>query len=422
MNKLFILNINTNPIGIVLMMLFLTVSYTMLNFGTYIKETYAQLSNELAQKSEILPYQIDYEDKFRNDRIDKLKNMYNCLLSEKDFSYYEIYSQFLYVLNYGGPDKFRDGYDMGGGYEDVEISTKLGKGLYSPLQCVQLSLNCFPVFNLKIDTGESFLESEYSYSYGDKVPVILGSEYKDFYNIGDTLKGVYLFQELEFYIKGFLQKDSYIKKGDSLIYLDRYIVMPMFNCIDSNKDNEYISFQVKHYANKTSGYLNFAEPTEYDQVNKRIRRLSQSCSLKEYSVWMMPIPVDISFFTVSNQYIAIIIEYGSRIFTFLFCIIFILFLIKNINKQIKIFAAYLISGMKLDQILKCLIMETTAIILLANILSIIVNYRILGSIYYSYMSIILTVLLLGCVCIALFRPRIYQLMLLLLVEENKNDD
>lgn len=226
---------------------------------------------------------IDYSGEFTPNQAAPLINTYQQMKESKLFSMYEMYNQFIEWVNYSGPDKF--GY----GYEDGFFQGKKGDYEYkgqnyvrTEIKSTQLSYNCFDKFSLHIENGRAFKESDYTLHFGDTVPVILGYEFTENYKVGDKFKAFYLFNLFDFEVVGFLKEDSYIKNHGDIYYLDRDVIIPMFNIIDSPKNQDDAFFQTLHYSNKTSCLLEYNSSVTTEEITGELDRISTSNGLPSY--------------------------------------------------------------------------------------------------------------------------------------------
>ncbi|RCX20838.1 hypothetical protein DFR58_10140 [Anaerobacterium chartisolvens] len=426
MKRMFILNFCSNPVKSVLMLIFLMISFSVLNTAMYINDKYGEMTQELRSDTALVDVCIDiysgFGDLYKDEGgLNRLKMMYKKLASSDLFRYYEIYTQFMYVLNYDGPPEFKYGYDAGYD-EDNLLDTPKGKVRASRINCVQVSKNCFDIYNMKLLNGRYFSDKDYLYTSEKPLPVIMGYEYRDYYKIGDVLKGDYIAKKLDLEIVGFLKKDSHIRKGEALLYLDRYIVMPIFECTEEPSDLDERVFQVRHYANKTSGYLKLMKGTVIGEVPGIINSISASCGLDNYSVWHIPYSLKVDFLTLSNEYMAAGLKYLGYILMAVFFILFIILFIKSVRAQTKIFAAYIISGASLKSIQHYLLLEISIFILTANIVGVLVTTAIFRLPYYSIYLLFVSILLLGIIALIIVRTANSGSISQLLLEENKNVD
>ena len=96
------------------------------------------------------------------------------------------------------------------------------------LKSIQVSSGFFSQFELAVQ-GRDFSPQDYLYEAGKtRIPVILGDAYHEYYALGDTFEGDYLFERFTFEVVGFLEKDAffYAETGRELVSLARYAVLP----------------------------------------------------------------------------------------------------------------------------------------------------------------------------------------------------
>lgn len=186
--------------------------------------------------------------------IDCFRTLYQNLTTDNRYTYYEIYTQPLY----------------------------LASGVV--LQSVQISKNVCSDFNLNTVAGRLFDSLDFVWEKEDVIPVLMGSSFQSNYMIGDIFSAEYLFQTFSFQVIGFLTPGSDIIRSNGTILLDECVVMPSFEpCAQPNTSEEYLNQKI-HWANRTSGKL-YIEPEDYDSVSNSIKELLNSAGVGEYSCY-----------------------------------------------------------------------------------------------------------------------------------------
>lgn len=185
------------------------------------------------------------------------------------FAYYEIYQQPLDCSLSDG--KFFD------------VATQSFSPNCGQVPCVQISMNTQPDFNLSIISGRSFSDDDFVYTHGGKMPVIMGSNYKSIYRLGDCFNASYLFSPFCFEIIGFLDNNCNISISNLYIPLDDCIVMPSFEFEELPQSSEEYVTQKIHYANKTSGKLKVPE-TQFDGANDYLKDVISVSTVGDYSL------------------------------------------------------------------------------------------------------------------------------------------
>ncbi|MCR5777720.1 MAG: hypothetical protein K6G84_09950 [Lachnospiraceae bacterium] len=190
------------------------------------------------------------------DYIRKEYNQLHDILSS-NFNYYEKYNQ---PLENHSKDKL---------FFNLETDT-IEAGCKS-VKAVQLGSKLTSMMELY--SGSNFTKQDFIYDDKNRISVILGYNYKNFYNIGDCFECDYLYNHYNFRIVGFLKKDSFLELDDNLC-LDDYIVMPFFEIL---KKRELTSEEKIHYANYDSGIV----AIQKDDFGIKLKLLKNILSQKE---------------------------------------------------------------------------------------------------------------------------------------------
>lgn len=189
----------------------------------------------------------------------------------QDFVYLEIYDQPLDVVQKGR--KHFDSYTK-------ELSENPDR-----VACLQISKNVVEKYQLKIDTGRMWLDTEFIME-DYHIPVILGSEYAGIYKIGDVFEAEYLYELYDFSVIGFFGKNSVIHTGRTgFINVDQFIVMPSFRVHEDALSTDGLKI---HYANKTSGIIELERDSylkDYRELEDKIN--SSGCG--KYSLNLYPL-------------------------------------------------------------------------------------------------------------------------------------
>lgn len=185
--------------------------------------------------------------------LETLKKFYSYLEKDINEKYLYIFTQPIELLDFtkAEKEKFTRDYEMGFVSEPFDID---GEGPYNAIKAIQLNEQAVDMFSVSAVDGESFVENDYMGNTDDRIPVLLGHEYTNFYHLGDTIQGQYLFKRFNLVVKGFLNPKSLIFDSNGTeLYLDRYIVMPAQQFISAPQSEEDFSFQQKHYLQLING-------------------------------------------------------------------------------------------------------------------------------------------------------------------------
>lgn len=195
--------------------------------------------------------------------LDEFLSLNHRLRDNALFTYYEIYSQPLYL------PMDAEGFVVQN-YDTVFQQQQV--------PCVQLSANVLSDFSLNVQSGETFTPSDYTHSAGSAIPVLLGADYKGNFSIGDLFTADYLYTTYPFQVTGFVQPGAAFTSYGSTILMDDKIIMPSFEFnYPPTGEKEYTTQKI-HYANKTSGKIK-VDPAEYQAVKQSVLSLLEGLSI-----------------------------------------------------------------------------------------------------------------------------------------------
>ena len=238
---------------------------------TYGKKTYYYTN-------ENIPDKIYYEYLAEENQTDiqRIQSFLKKLQHEQDFSYVMIYNQFL-ELEQKVPDIFLDGYEFG----DTESSIYEWKGetrYYT--KCLQVSESFFEEYNVEISEGEGFSQEDYTLKEGKVIPLLLGNAYKDFYQLGDTFSGEYLFEAFTWKVVGFLDEKTffYNTATGSFESCERYMLMPALTTQGTDEFSKLCGIcQLSGEIISDKGYPN---------VQKRFQELLEEENLQNWNIFI----------------------------------------------------------------------------------------------------------------------------------------
>lgn len=325
---------------------------------------------------------IDYSGEFTADQAVPLIHTYQQMKESKLFSMYEMYDQFIEWVHYSGPDKFGDGYEDGYFQGEKNVYKYNGQTYASTsIKSTQLSLNCFDKFSLQTDRGRGFKESDYNLHFGDTVPVILGHEFAENYKVGDKFKALYLFSLFNFEVVGFLKEDSYIKQHGygPAYYLDRDVILPMFNITDSPKNQDDAFFRTLHYSNKTSCLLEYDSSVTTKAVADELDRISSSNGLPEYHKYKV---TENGMAEISTKQMYRALSVGKWLVFFVCLGTFILLINRQIKAHLVDYTIYSLF-MSYQKISLSLMLEMIACILASTFFTIMIILAVSKSLMYA---------------------------------------
>ncbi len=213
---------------------------------------------------------VDFSELYQN-KIETLKAAY-ANLSTVD-SYIECSSQFLDIPDSWFSSQFIYAYDIMSDSERAFYEDMNQAGVIYPVRTLQVSKNCMDFFEITADNGRLFTDEDMNHVNGASVPVLAGSSYSEFLDVGSTFRGSYILNDLEFTVVGILSADCNININGVPLYLNDYILMPSFNCVDAPQSEDDEIFQVRHYVNKLGGMYQRADGEEIGEILEKINTL-----------------------------------------------------------------------------------------------------------------------------------------------------
>lgn len=124
-------------------------------------------------------------------------------------------------------EKTASGYSF---YHSNSLQNNPNEPYRYQLHTLAVDKNYVDLFDLVLDSGRSFTEEEFTELDLENIPVLLGSDYKKIYSVGDTFKGSIFFGDKEstFKVIGFIAKGQvYMSPISSYVsILDNCIIIP----------------------------------------------------------------------------------------------------------------------------------------------------------------------------------------------------
>lgn len=391
-------SLRQKPFGFMLAILLFSVSLTILNYGLFTKNVFRyQQEKYVGDKTRDIDIDFSrgFEELYEKPNGEALlKQMYDKEKNSDVFKYCEFYEQFLYIFNYSGPSIFKYGYEDGMEAENVKLKNNGREVPASSIKSIQVSNNCFTKFNIRLLNGRYFSDNDFNFTNKEKVPVLMGYEYKDYFKIGQELECNYIAKNFSLVIVGFLEMDSNIQMGNNNpLYLDRYIIMPSINCNYKPADYEEKLFQIRHYANKTGGFLEIDQDTSVSYIKLILDNMSSECSLNKYDMFTQDVVFFNSFAVSTKQMWDAIMLLGLLLLLFS-SIIFIIVFTKAISRNIPVYCSYLLSGARFITIRICILFEAGAIIITSNIISFLLLFTIYGHVFsYRIFTALLSIII-----------------------------
>ncbi|MGL5440109.1 MAG: hypothetical protein ACRDA4_06945 [Filifactoraceae bacterium] len=211
-------------------------------------------------------------DKINSDEkfIDNLISYNKDLKANKDLNFLEIGFMSIEVQGkWNKPKELANGYgekDL----TDQEIDFNGKKLTITPVNAIQISKEA-----QKFIGKNWFAEGDFAPS--NKFPMILGSGFKEYYNVGDEINFLYLFEDCKGYVAGFIEEGESLELDESASKTDlkSTIIMPYFD--ELKKDNADFSkeFIVNYNQVRNNGYIFVSEKDDFNDKKKLVEDLAK---------------------------------------------------------------------------------------------------------------------------------------------------
>jgi len=216
--------------------------------------------------------QITGSDSF----IDNLQKFNTELNSTDTVDFYDMkYDTVDFIGKWNKPKDLANGY----GHKDLtdqEVTIK-GKSEYiTPVDTFILNQKTMQKLGLNYLSDQDFI-------YNGEFPMVLGSGFKEYYNIGDTIPITYLREKFNGKVVGFYDKDLVF---DEFSHCDSYstIIIPYMDNLESKDDYEdRETFFYTYNSFKNLAYIYFPNTVDYEKNKDAVEKIAQKYNL-DYTV------------------------------------------------------------------------------------------------------------------------------------------
>lgn len=208
--------------------------------------------------------------------IDNLQKFNTELNSTDTVDFYDMkYDTVDFIGKWNKPKDLANGY----GHKDLtdqEVTIK-GKSEYiTPVNTFILNQKTMQKLGLNYLSDQDFI-------YNGEFPMVLGSGFKEYYNIGDTIPITYLREKFNGKVVGFYDKDLVF---DEFSHCDSYstVIVPYMDNLESKDDYEdKESFLNAYKSLKNLGYIYFPNTGDYEKNKDAVEKIAQKYNL-DYTV------------------------------------------------------------------------------------------------------------------------------------------
>lgn len=319
---------------------------------------------------------VNLDDK---SNTDKFKIFLNLLMDSKYFEYFMMYEQPVYLENYIGDESNIYGYEHTSDLSNMTLDIVDRKGDIresTNVKAFWIGNNVIDYFGLKLEEGRKFEGEDFILNPYKPIPVILGANYKNDYEIGDNIYISFVFSESEAQIVGFLEEGTNIYYRNKYMNLDRYVIMPIFSN-DDYEGKQIYNFSVNHfYSLRNSGVL--VSKLAVEDVQEIITDYSEKAGFEngyyvtEYdstSKENFDLGIEMIYLIINIITVMVIV---SIIFMASGCVL------NRINRNKKYYSILLLNGCCRREIITIIISELLIVFIMAYLLSVLVLSIIIG--------------------------------------------
>ena len=216
------------------------------------------------------------ELKKNNSFIDNLQKFNAELNSADTVDFYDMkYGTVDFIGKWDKPKDLANGYgnkDL----TDQEVTIKGQSEYITPVNALILNQKTMEKLGLDYFSDQDFI-------YNGEFPMVLGSGFKEYYNIGDTIPIAYLRESFNGNVVGFYDKDLVF---DEFSHCDSYstIIIPYMDNLESKDDYENREeFFYTYNTFRNLGYIYFPNTLDYEKNKDAVEELAQKYNL-DYTV------------------------------------------------------------------------------------------------------------------------------------------
>ncbi|WP_251509884.1 FtsX-like permease family protein [Paenibacillus polysaccharolyticus] len=240
-----------------------------MNFTTHAKEIAAGVQHASSTLYKVNDHFFDQQEEdflARPDHLLTLHHLYTWEKTNPHFKYIIASKQHLSLNVSHLPATFQYGYEAGQETPDA----------YESLQVNQQFLEHFQV---KTYEGRLFHAEDYNLN-NTVVPIIVGYEYKDYLQLGQSVNVGYMGIELKCKIVGILEQNSFYNDSYALRYMDRVIILPSLEADDIYAYPE--TLMLKLLWDKTNGYI--SSPLSAEAIQDLFTQKSLQLDIEPYTL------------------------------------------------------------------------------------------------------------------------------------------
>lgn len=210
----------------------------------------------------------------QSDLVTRLKNFNQELRNNSNFVFIEFSPVGIEFIG-----KRNKPTDLAENPTSIDQTTKINdtEVFVTSVEALMIDQISLDLYSLHVSDGELFSDSDFVQT-DNKLPLLLGSDFQDYYSIGDTIPLLYYGEEWIGVVKGFLKENEQITQDAMIYHLDNYVLVPSFESttLITGFDENY---QKRMHHSKIQGYVILNNKEEYTKAKKEIKALSKKYNL-----------------------------------------------------------------------------------------------------------------------------------------------
>lgn len=166
--------------------------------------------------------------------LGKMKSVYNKMVNNDKIGFFSEYTNPVYLADIPKDERFfaQDNVEAEE-YEGISFESFDGKtDTYYDVNGIWMGKGGLETYGIVPESGRSFTDEDFEPIHsGDTVAIILGADYKEYYKLGDHIKGDMFIANVQFEVVGFFEKGAAIKLIDmgksTFKELDDLVMIPL---------------------------------------------------------------------------------------------------------------------------------------------------------------------------------------------------
>lgn len=204
-----------------------------------IKQQKEQFDKTYGEKQFIRVWDAFYDDTYEEflaepNYLGKMKSVYNKMVNDDKIGFFSEYTNPVYLADIPKDERFlaQDNTNTEE-YEGISFESYDGKTkTYYDVNGIWMGKGGLETYGIVPESGRSFTDEDFEPIHsGDTVAIILGADYKEYYKLGDHIKGDMFIANVQFEVVGFFEKGAAIKLIDmgksTFKELDSFVMIPL---------------------------------------------------------------------------------------------------------------------------------------------------------------------------------------------------